>query len=425
MSIKLQQPIIDGSLTSTNFFNGRLVTGADLTREQTARREALRRVGQAAGEGVISGLEVVKNAVSGGEPVVDVNAGSAVNRCGQVLYLAQETSVNLLQRFGAVEQASNIFAACQPLQTGTYTAGYGLYLLVLSPAESNNGSAPTSGLNNAFATCGTDVILETAQFRLLAIDPFLTEEVLPGNQLLRNFVAYRCFGDRNTGTSETEDFFKNPFGFSIASYGLIDQVRGKTLADCDVPLALIHWTSSGLEFVEMWAVRRRVTRQNDADDWRQLISDRRAAETEAMMNQFVDQLETLQLENNNLQTVEADDYFQYLPPAGVLPLAAQGSSLKGFDTVKFFGNRVSTDITSMDGDRLRVLLREAISHEPIDLAGSEKIQLYYIRENLKAFDNGEKVQKALVFARHSLPYFGVARFDEAVWNIDRFSAPVK
>ena len=39
--IKLQQPIINGSLRSTNFFNGRLVTGADMSREQTARREAV------------------------------------------------------------------------------------------------------------------------------------------------------------------------------------------------------------------------------------------------------------------------------------------------------------------------------------------------------------------------------------------------
>ena len=50
--IKLQQPVVNGSLRSTNFFNGRLVTGADMTREQAARREAVWRTGKAAGEGI-------------------------------------------------------------------------------------------------------------------------------------------------------------------------------------------------------------------------------------------------------------------------------------------------------------------------------------------------------------------------------------
>ena len=133
--IKLQQPITDGSLRATNFFNGRLVTGADLTREQKARREAVRRVGQAAGEGIVNGLEVKKDGAAGSDPIINVSRGLAVNRCGQTLFLSQDTNINLLQRFGTTEQPSKIFGDCQPIQPGTYTAGYGLYLLVVSPAE--------------------------------------------------------------------------------------------------------------------------------------------------------------------------------------------------------------------------------------------------------------------------------------------------
>lgn len=416
--IKLQEPIKNGSLSATNFFNGRLVTGTDLTREQDSRREAVRRIGKAVGTGIVYGLEVEKDYLAGNDPVVNVSAGLAINGCGQALYVAKDTNVNLLERFGSTVQSSSIFGECQPLQVGTYTAGYGLYLLVLTPAQKNEGSAPTSGLNNAFSTCNTDVILETAQFRLLAIDPFLSGETLPNQQKLRNYLAYRCYG-----VEETQKFFADPLGFSIKSYGLIDEMGDGVLSNSDVPLAIINWTSTGIKFVEMWAVRRRLIKRSDDEDWKQLLGERRKAETEAMMHQFTDQIEQLERETANLTVIEADDIFRYLPPAGIIPLASPGK--KGFDADNFFGNHGSTEITNTDGDRLRVLLDQAVSHEPIDLQANEKIQLYYIRENIKAFDDGENVRKVMVFARHSLPYIGVARFDEAVWNGDRFSSPVK
>ena len=418
--IKLQQPVINGSLRSTNFFNGRLVTGADMSREQTARREADRLTGKAAGAGIVYGLKVKKDAAAGNDPIVNVTKGLAVNGCGQGLFLAQDTTVNLLQRFGGSDQPSKIFGDCQLLQGGTYTVGNGLYLLVLSPAESSEGSAPTGGLNNSFSACSTDVILETVQFRLLAIDPFLKNETLPDAKSLRNYLAYRCFGIK-----KTRSLFDDPLGVSLENYGLIDEMRGQTLAAGDVPLAIINWTSAGLQFVEMWSVRRRVTGKTDDTEWTHLIGDRRQSETEAMMFQFAGQIEDLLRRENNPQTIEADDYFQYLPPAGILPLKVPGVLRKGFDAAAFFGGRVLKNIVSMDGDRLRVLLREALSHEPIDLMSSEQIQLYHIRENLQALGVGRNVQKALVFARHSLPYFGVARFDEAEFELDRFSAPVK
>ena len=419
MSVKLQQPITNGSLRVTNFFNGRLVTGADMTREQNARREAVSRIGQAAGEGIAYGLKVEKDVKALSEPIVRVSSGLAVNRCGQALFLPQDATVNLLERFGTIEQASKIFSDCKPLATGTYTAGYGLYLLVLSPAESSEGSAPVSGLNNSFSTCNTDVILETVQFRLLAIDPFLTDEILPDQKLLRNYITYRCFG-----TAETQDFFVNPLGFSLGSYGLIDELREKTLAKSDVPLAIINWTSSGIQFVEMWAVRRRLASRRDGGNWTQLIDDRRMSESEAITRQFADQIESLQTEERDLRAIEAEDYFRFLPPAGLLPVATSGAN-DGFDIDGFFGPKGSEEIALFEGSRLRSLLNESLTHEPIDMNTDEKIQLYFTRENLEAFEQGQNVRLALIFARHSLPYYGITRFGGAEWNLSRFAAIIK
>src|SRR5258705_1340911 len=97
--ISLQQPILNGGIRSINFFNGRLLSARDLTREQTANREADRRLGQAAGDGIAYGLEISKSLESTQEfPVITVEAGLAVNRIGQTLMLTDKTDVALVRR---------------------------------------------------------------------------------------------------------------------------------------------------------------------------------------------------------------------------------------------------------------------------------------------------------------------------------------
>ena len=49
-AVELQNPILDGGIRSVNFFNGRLLTARDLSREQDANREATNRLGQALGD---------------------------------------------------------------------------------------------------------------------------------------------------------------------------------------------------------------------------------------------------------------------------------------------------------------------------------------------------------------------------------------
>lgn len=401
--LKLQQPISKDGVESTNFFNGRLVTGADMKREQFARREADRRIGNAVGDGIAQGLEVEVVSSTSVNPIVKINAGLAVNKCGQTLRLSQNTNLDLLNRFGTIEQSSTIFTNCTPPTGGTYTAGFGLYLLVLSPAEMTVGRAPTSGLNNAFATCNTDLIVETVQFRLLGIDPYLTAETLPSQDKLRNYIAYRCFG-----TNKMQDFFENPWGFSTNKFGLLDEIPKTALADSDVPLAVINWTNDGLHFVDNWSVRRRNSAGNGSNTWTQIVSDRRLINSEAMLNQFDEQLNRLIIEKTAaaLQAVKAEDYFRYLPAAGIIPIA--NSTAKGFDKNNFFGIKGSTNIIQTDGDRLRMFLNQSLLHEPIDLNSPEKVQLYSVRENLDAVVAGDNIAKALVFARHSLPYFGTA-----------------
>lgn len=425
--IKLQQPVINGSLRSTNFFNGRLVTGADMSREQTARRDGDRLIGKAAGEGIVFGLEVEKEPTAGDDPIINVSKGLAINRCGQSLNLPQDLTVNLLQRFGAAEQPSQIFSECQPISGGTYAVNYGIYLLVLSPVESSEGSAPTSGLNNVFSVCNTDVILETVQFRLFAVDPYLTNETLPDDDSLRNYLAYRCFG-----TAEMQKFFTDPFNTSIENYGLIDDLRDQTLSDSDVPLAIIHWNSGGVQFVEKWAVRRRVTQFSANKDWSFLTSDRRQSESEAMYYQFAEQVRDIRSNETNLHQIAAKDRFTYLPPLGILPLKTPVGGLtitnssvsKGFSSQVFFDQLEPEEAAMLDAARFRQLISESFQYDPIDLRKNEKVRLYLLWENVRAVETGVSAQLVLIFTKQTLPYRGTARFGYSKFDLSRIAEVV-
>ena len=160
-----------------------------------------------------------------------------------------------------------------------------------------------------------------------------------------------------------------------------------------------------------------------------------------MFSQFEDEVEDIRLNETQatLAAIVAPQRFSFLPPAGLLPVTdggllfganaalvrlARPPSPSGFSPQTFFGAHASKDIAITDGDLLRSLLRASLSHEPIDLSRPEKIQLYLIWENVQAVEQGQTSQLALVFASHTLPYIGVARFGRAKWKLSRFAPRV-
>ena len=419
-NLKLEQTIVSGAIRATNFFNGRLISAEDLTREQTARREADNRLGQAHGHGIAFGLTVAKaRSSTQNELTVTVEKGLAVNRAGQTLRLAETATLNLLhsaeQNAPDNSTAKNGFARCQPLVAGTRVIGFGLYLLVITSAQQKQGLAQSGGLPEVSrrAACDTDQIIEAVRFRLVAVDPFLAGERMPAAPLVQNYLAHLCFG-----TLEINAFADNPLGFSLEKYGLLDEMQAVAVTDCDVPLALINLTGGAVQFVDNWAVRRTLTNANGETNWTALTGARRAAESAAALAQFAEQTERLQIETANLNRKTAQDFFRFLPAAGVVPIASNVAP--GFDLKTFFAARGSNDVALLEAERLPTLLTESLRHSPVDLQNTERrIQLYLIGENVRAFQTGA-AQLALVFAKHSLPYFGTARFNQAKFDLSRF-----
>ena len=425
--INIQETVRDGSIRSINYFTGRLLTASDLSREKLATRESDWRLGRALGEGVAYGLEVSiaeKGAppTQVGEvqktPALHIEPGLAINRAGQTLALRDAIDLQLVKPTVPATAGASIFGQCNPIQSGVYVAGKGVYLLTMLPAEGREGRAPATGLGNATAPCNTDTILEAVQFRHIHITSFFDDGELKEPDLLRNRVAYRCFG-----VQEMNDFVTNPFDPSPLRYRLIDQLRDeKAISNCDVPLAIFYWTDSGgIEFVDLWAVRRRLTKRATSQDLSPLADDLRLTEGEAMFFQFQEQLEVLRASQASVQSLIATRYFRYLPPIGFLILT-DGSANNSFDYQRFFNDVTHREPLFIEGAKVESLIHQAMGFKPINLTTSEMLWLYYVRENMKAVNNrtSDQPQSYMIFTNGHIPFQGRAHYDLARWGYSNY-----
>ena len=414
---QLSEVITSGGIRSINFFNGRLLSAEDMTQEQGTRRDADALLGRSLGAGIACGLEVSGAASSGAVPVVTVQAGLAINAMGQALRLSDAVDLSLVRPADtSASGAASGFSECQPPQAGVYVADAGVYLLVLCPASTTEGRAPVSGLTTCMSSCNAKYKIDGIQFRLVPLDVATADLSQPA--YLRNLVAYECYGS----PGDPAAFISDPFAASWDRNGLLDVMRRNQIGigDCDVPLAVIYWTLAGIQFIDMWSVRRRITQPDAARGWPLLFGDRRRAEAQAMIQQFENQIEDIFTAESSLETIQVTDRFVFLPPAGMLPMIGNGSP-KGFDPGTFFGDHASSAVATMDGAELRALFAEALDHEPIDLRAPSKIQLYVTFENVLAVENGQSSQLALIFASQYLTRRETARYSFAAFDIGHFA----
>jgi hypothetical protein len=412
----VDEPVTDG-VRIVNFFNGRLLAAEDLRREQDANRTLRDRLGTAVGDGIVSGLWV--SLPAGGDPaqpVLAVSAGTAVNRAGVALQLAADTTVSLAQRGTvATPLAGRDFAACSGLADDAPFTNSGVYLLTIAPASAPVGRAPVSGLGNETAACNTDASAEGVEFHVLhlALDPAL----LAGTAHLRNQVAHLMFGTGDPGADRLE---RDPFGTRAGPYGMLDKLRQSCLSDDEVPLACVLWTAGvGIRYVDLWSVRRRIVRPSPDPDWPEATGDMRIAVGEARFLQFQDQAGEL-LAAVPSGRIVADDYFQYLPPAGLLPLGSPVVS--GYDYSFFFQNLPFRGPVIIEPAHLEAVIQQSFGYPAIDVTRREALWLYEVRDNLQPPPVATPAPQAyVVFSSGHLPYRGDARFNLAYWNYANYA----
>lgn len=375
----LATPLAGEGTQALNFFNGRLLTARDLKLEQAARREADSLLGQAPGPGIVTGLEV--HAVDGDAAgVVRVPAGLAVTRAGVALRLKREHSVRLVPGVEPVAAVPGTggFAPCGVLSGSAYASSDGVYLLTLAPETLAEGRVPVLAIDAANAGCNTDLVLETAQFRLLRL-PGVAAVGLADAAVarLRNRVAYRCFGQAAAASAHAQP------GQALADPGdpahrlvppgsLLDDLRDLGLRDCDAPLALAYLVAGRVVFVDRWAVRRRVAPHVAAPAWAAWLGPRTDALAEARLAQFQEQLAELPTALRSAPVAAA--FADFLPPAGFLQ-TAPGTPV---DWRSFLGAQAPAAEMPLDPGDAPALLAAALAGDPVAVGGPTKLRVYRI-----------------------------------------------
>jgi hypothetical protein len=417
--LQLGQPVSDGAIETVRFFNGRLLTGADLTREQRARTGLDARVALTGGNGIAQGLTVERTSLDLAEPraTVTVRAGVGVAPSGLVLELPSD------QRIALVREDSTSFATGQPRTfencgaeaAGTYVAGEGLYLLAAAPSQVSAGRAQVNGLPGDPLNCNVDRDLAGISFRLLEIPRHAYNGISPTDPAFRNRVAYRCFGTRVVPRWATQLYGQTGSGSSM-----FDHFAASGLTADMLPLALIHFTGAlDVTFLDMWAVRRLLTPPDRDDPLASMTAPTRAATGRAMLAQFAAHFAELTGPTGALGAVTAQSHFPNLPPSGLLP------GLKADDIATFFAGMTARGPIHINSAQLEILLRESLASPALDSSDEAVVWVYAVAENLieaaKDLASPTRPDPYLVFARGDLAYRGDARFNLHRWNYANFA----
>lgn len=236
-------PILHDLLCAVRFFNGRLLTGDALTREQRAIAERHRLLASALGTGVVTGLEVEPHAASSpAAPKVQVRAGAAIGASGALVVLAEDTTLELASLVATTR------GAFYPSRARTDARVDGLILVAIAPCRVARGRTLNAAANGESLAPDRDAEGVTLvalpmdaleeQLAIELVDALGATESDDAPTGLRNAMAARCLASRD-----------GPVESLLAC--------DPELASDAVPLAvLLCRPLDGVSWVDVWAARR-------------------------------------------------------------------------------------------------------------------------------------------------------------------------
>jgi hypothetical protein len=450
-TIELLKPILEGGVDNPYFFNGRLLTAEDLQDEQEANRQHRQQLGRSIGEGVVNGMEV-KLLAAGTKstlPTVSITKGMALNREGGILELKGDIRLTLVREPIIPITGTGTFSPCKPMAPQLIPTGTGVYILASAPASGYKGRAPMHRLddNGKISACNHRFEVGGVQFKLVYMDitnssiasgsigekilNFVHKTGAANRSKLRNLLAHLCLGTGTAADFTTELFHAAGSSASVQGYGPLDVLREvKCLESTEVPLALILWTLNGLEFVDMWSVRRKVHSPYLFKDTPYPVTHRRTAELQAAHLQFQEHLTSLYRSSSDKRLrsgVRAKDYFCYLPGVGMIPLdSTEADKTNKNIKIKFFEDLTVRDPVFIEGVKLRHLISTSFSYDPIDLEEKELTWLYRVRQNMEFIDNNptKAGQAYLVFSSGYIPFQGEAQYDLSRFDYSNYGPGV-
>lgn len=327
--------VLDGLRRRPRYFDGRFLTGADLTRDQNYIRQRQADLARAGGVGVIAGLRVGLTGAASGQQLT-ISAGHGVTPSGDLVLVTSLRKVAPLD-IPAVERLdASLGLRREPrLPLGRRT---GLFILALRPVEftANPIAAYPTSITGQRQIEDGDVIEATA----ISLIPYPETGGAATLEEARRTVARQLF------LGDAQGLPQNALPLAMVAFDRgavrwIDEamVRRETGADTPLQVAL---GASSRALAEAFVVQHR-------RHLRDVVRERRSA---GLPDGFA-----------------AAQYFAALPAAGQMPAAAITPDPLGF--LQFwFPPAVNVDVSFVPSDEIAAIVDESLALPPIDLMGN-------------------------------------------------------
>ena len=325
--------VLDGLRQRPHYFDGRFLTGADLTRDQDYVRQRQGDLARACGSGVVTGLEVRLTDATSGQRI-SINPGHGITPSGDLVLITAPRDVDLLDLPGIERLDASLGLRLQPrVPLGRRT---GLFILALRAVEftANPIAAYPTSITGPRQVEDGDVIEATA----IALIPYPDSGGAASLAEARRAVARRLFVE--------------------------DSARG--MPQDALPLAMLAMERGSVRWIDMAMVRR----ETGADTPLQVsMGARPRALAEAHVAQYgLHLLDVLQERQaaGLAQAFAAAQYFAALPAAGPLPAATILSDELGFKQL-WFPPACDVDLSFAPDDEIAAIVEDSLALPPIDL----------------------------------------------------------
>ena len=310
------------------WFDGRFLAARDLERDQHYFLKGQANLGRAVGFGVIHGLNVIQQPDA--ETIV-IGAGQGITPGGGLVMLSHDLTVRIsdLEEQESLQVQFGLSETPAPIaRTRT-----GLYVLALRPVQftANPITAYPASVQGNTGTQDGSIIEATA----VTLVPYPTPAANFDSLSQNAAVARQVFVENETGT----------------------------VSDSLLPVAMVSIDRGVIQWVDEWMARRESGPLPEG--LRFGLTD--PSVQQAFLMQYDAQLQqivTTLTGQSKSPRFAATDYFQALPPAGRIPLAAiDGASF----TQIYFPSQINLEMSIIPADELPAVLEESLCLPPIDL----------------------------------------------------------
>lgn len=280
--------VLDGVRRRTRYFDGKMLTGADLTRDQDYIRQRQNDLASATGTGVVRGLRVAL-ADDPRAQTLAIEAGHGVTPSGAIVMIETTREIGLMDLPETRRLDATLGLSRKPNQPlGRRT---GLFVLALRPVEfsANPVSAYPTEITGQRRVEDGDVIEATA----ITLIAYPEGDAAGSLDDARRLVAQSIF----TGT-------------------------GKGLPQDALPLAMIALDRGVVDWIDTGLVRREVGADTPL---RVSLGAPPRALAEAFVQQHAEHLEDVVAQRSRRgqdMAFPASEHFSLLPPVGPMPAAA-------------------------------------------------------------------------------------------------------